>query len=259
MKVCIIQCICCANWNIFATTSWVKCINGSIVANYIPPRTYPEQWNIEGFKRESFRIYGINLAIEDWANHDKIDDEQVLLYLSDEVKKLFDYKIEHYSEHVFQAMARRCLLAIIDQLWKDHLYTLDHLRHSIGLRAYGQKDPLNEYKREAFHLFEAMMEHIKELFIQRLAHLEVRLVKNEEGSFLVDLYAPHQQSKTFETRTDPALINEAADKEASSPFRAYVDPSMRNANDPSSWGKIGRNEACPCGSGIKHKQCHGKI
>lgn len=234
-------------------------INANIISNYIPPRTYPEQWDMEGFKREAFRIYGITIPIEEWANYDKIDDEQVLIYLNDEVKKIFDYKIEHYSEHIFQSMAKRCLLSILDQTWKDHLYSLDHLRHSIGLRAYGQKDPLNEYKREAFHLFEAMMEHIKELFIQRLSHLEVKLIQNEQGSFLIDAYAANQQGKTFESRTDPALSEDVNNKEPNSPLRAYVDPSMRDPKDPSSWGKIGRNEACPCGSGSKYKQCHGKL
>ena len=234
-------------------------INGNIVSSYTPPRTYPEQWDIDSFKKEVFRVYGINVPIETWASHDKIDDEQVLFYLNDEIKKLFNNKIEHYSEHLFQTVARRCLLSIIDQLWKDHLYTLDHLRQSISLRAYGQKDPLNEYKRESFHLFEAMMEHIKELFIQRLAYLELQVLKNEEGSFIVDTYAP-SQGKTFETRSDPALATTNTDEKLStSPLRAYVDPSMRIANDPSSWGKIGRNEACPCNSGMKYKQCHGKI
>lgn len=235
-------------------------INGSLVATHTPPRIYPEQWDVESFKRETFRIYGTHTKIDEWAQHDKIDDEQILLFLNDEVAKIFKGKIEKYTNALFQEMVKRCLLATIDQLWKDHLYTLDHLRQSIVLRAYGQKDPLLEYKREAFHLFEDMMNNIKELFIQRLAHLELKLTKNEDGTVSVET-EHHDKKRTFETRNDPALsqANNAKEQEHSNPIRAYVDPSERDASDSSSWGKIGRNEACPCGSGKKYKQCHGKI
>lgn len=232
-------------------------LNSSIVSRYTPPRTYPEQWDIESFKHETFRIYGSEAPIETWARHDKIDDEQVLLYLNDEIEKLFKSKQDHYTDQVFQTMAKRCLLSTIDQLWKDHLYTLDHLRQSIVLRAYGQKDPLNEYKREAFHLFGAMMENIKELFIQRLAHLELKWVKNEDGTFLVDSRVP-EQGRTFEGRADPAM-DQDNNQSSQVSSRSYVDPEDRDAKDPLSWGKIGRNEPCPCGSGSKYKQCHGRI
>lgn len=231
-------------------------INSSIVANYTPARSYPEQWDIDSFKKETFRIYGIEIPIADWASHDKIDDEQVLVYLNDEIEKLFKAKSDEYGNQTFQNIVKRCLLSTIDQLWKDHLYTLDHLRQSIVLRAYGQKDPLNEYKREAFHLFEAMMHNIKELFIQRLAHLELKWIKNEAGESLVDVRtAP--QGKTFETRKDPALEEDAEGH--TNMHRAHVKPEERDPIDSSTWGKIGRNEACPCGSGLKYKQCHGKI
>ncbi|MEK6733565.1 MAG: preprotein translocase subunit SecA, partial [Pseudomonadota bacterium] len=142
----------------------------NITANYIPARTYPEEWDIEGFKREVFRVFGLHVPAEEWSSYDKIDDEQILVYLTDKVKSLFAHKIETYSQEMFQMLASQCLLSTIDQLWKDHLYTLDHLRQSIVLRAYGQKDPLTEYKRESFHLFESMMDNIKDMFIKRLAY-----------------------------------------------------------------------------------------
>ena len=235
-------------------------INANIVSSYTPAGTYPEQWDVEGFKREIFRVYGINIALEEWINNEAIDDEKVLHHTNQEIAKLFNHKIELYSNSIFQQVANRCLLSTIDQLWKDHLYTLDHLRQGIVLRAYGQKDPLNEYKREAFHLFSTMMEHIKEMFIQRLAHLELAFVKGEdEKNYLVDTYAPNQ-SNFITTRQDPAL--DMATEEASHkamPVKAYIDPEDRNPKDPNSWGKVGRNEACPCGSGSKYKQCHGKV
>jgi preprotein translocase subunit SecA len=230
-------------------------INSTIVASHTPARTYPEQWDIEGFKHEAFRIYGTHTSIDDWAKHDRVDDEQILLYLNAEIEKIFAQKTERYSAEILHMMSKRCLLATIDQLWKDHLYTLDHLRQSIVLRAYGQKDPLTEYKREAFHLFEAMTESIKETFITRLAHLEFKLVKDEEGhTIVVGSDVPHQE-KTFEGRSDPALVQDPEILQV----KSYVEPEDRDPKDPSTWGKIGRNEACPCGSGSKYKQCHGKI
>ncbi len=220
-------------------------INRNIISTYTPPQTYPETWDLEGLKREIFRIYGIHPEIDEWAAHEKIDDEQILIYLNDEIDKLYKKKMEEYSHELFHAITKRCLLATIDQLWKDHLYTLDHLRQSIVLRAYGQKDPLNEYKREAFHLFEAMTDSIKELFILRLSHAEVQKVEDDE---------PKQ--KMFEGRIDPALKNGSSDQIS---IKGHVEPENRDPNDPSTWGKIGRNELCPCGSNKKYKQCHGSI
>ncbi len=221
-------------------------INRNIVAQYIPPQTYPETWDIDGISQEIFRLYGIELPVKEWSLHDKIDDEQILVYLNGAIDELFKKKIADYSLELFHAITKRCLLATIDQLWKDHLYTLDHLRQSIVLRAYGQKDPLNEYKREAFHMFENMTSSIKELFIKRLAHAEVQRI-NENDTLL---------QKSFETRSDPAFDDSY---EAPLSTRVYVDPERRDPKDASTWGKIGRNEACPCGSGKKYKQCHGSL
>lgn len=208
----------------------VQTINTGIVVNYIPAQTYPEQWDQEGFKREVYRIYDLHVPIEEWAGFEKIDDETVLELLNDQINKLYASKRQDFSEELFRSIAKRCLLATIDQLWKDHLYTLDHLRQSIVLRAYGQKDPLNEYKREAFHLFEAMTESIRELFIVRLSHAEVQQVDEQE----------ERMQRVFETRNDPAFSLD------------------QNSAETSAWGKVGRNELCPCGSGKKYKQCHGK-
>lgn len=218
-------------------------INSNVVSKHVPPRTYPQEWDIDGLKKEIFRIYGITLPINDWLNHDKIDDEQMLLYLNNEISKFFSNKAAKEDDKIFQLFSKRCLLATIDQLWKDHLYTLDHLRHSIVLRAYGQKDPLTEYKKEAFHLFEDMTIKIKELFITRLAHLEFKIELDSDGDPIVIGSSPNF-SKLHETRSDPA-------------FLASSDNNMVNNQD--NWGKIGRNEPCPCGSLKKYKQCHGKF
>src|SRR5690606_38271315 len=127
---------------------------------------------------------------------------------------------------------KRILLQTLDQLWKDHLLSLDHLRQGIHLRGYGQRDPLNEYKQEAFSLFEQMLGLLREMVVSRLAHLEIRMEA-----------PPMQQApkrKMFESRQDPAMGSE-------------------QPQGPATSDKVGRNEPCPCGSGKKFKHCHGAI
>lgn len=225
-------------------------INGDIVSKYIPAKTYPEDWDCEGFSKEVFRIYNIHVPVNDWKEHDKVDEEQILLYLNNEIEKLFNYKKDRYTAELFYEVAKRCLLATIDYLWKDHLHTLDHLRQSIGLRAYGQKDPLNEYKRESFHLFEDMMINIKETFIIRLAHLEIQVSQDEERKKLIIGTKPDKNNQDL-------TFNDFAQGDLNDFSRSdHIDRDPKNTE---TWKKIGRNEQCPCGSGQKYKQCHGKI
>jgi preprotein translocase subunit SecA len=134
-------------------------------------------------------------------------------------------------------------LSVLDQLWKDHLLTLDHLRQGIGLRAYAQKDPLNEYKKEAFVLFEELLDHITDRVTTILSHIELQVMP-QQG------LTPPPPSDVQEGHEDPALVEYAAQRS---------HPADRDPNDPETWGRVGRNETCPCGSGHKYKQCHGKV
>ena len=136
------------------------------------------------------------------------------------------------------------MLQLLDQLWKDHLLSLDHLRQGIGLRAYAQRDPLNEYKREAFELFEDMLSRFREMVTATLAHVELRMEP-----------APGMAAPADAGALPPG----EAPAQAPLPRRDPVRKPDRVPTDPSSWGKVGRNEACPCGSGKKYKHCHGKI
>jgi len=160
-----------------------------------------------------------------------------------------------------QGVEKSLLLQLLDQLWKEHLLTLDHLRQGIGLRAYAQRDPLNEYKHEAFNLFEEMLTSLRDRVTQVLSHVELQISGVED-----DLFERPQQQMT-ELRQDPTFISEEA-------FAAAEDldeflplaPVMRrqaaetvNPDDPSTWGRVSRNAACPCGSGKKYKRCHGKV
>jgi preprotein translocase subunit SecA len=141
------------------------------------------------------------------------------------------------------------LLQILDQAWKEHLLQLDHLRQGIGLRAYAQRDPLNEYKREAFNLFEQMLHDLRERVTSVLAHVELRVGPAEAEEAL----APRGPSEMHESRNDPAFADEAEAAGIGLVQRSTaIDP-----NDPATWGATPRNAPCPCGSGKKYKHCHG--
>jgi len=145
------------------------------------------------------------------------------------------------------------MIMTIDQLWKDHLHVLDYLRTGIGLRAYGQKDPLNEYKIESFKLFNRLLDEISEMTVQRLFHLRITQELPQIQKEMKDIR---------ESRMDPAMQGKVANREnkiIGNPVKTHIKAEDRDQNDPSTWGKVARNEECPCGSGKKYKQCHGKI
>ena len=217
-------------------------INDDLVSTHIPAKAYAEQWDGDGLEKNCFRIYGLHLPIADWLKEEGIADEEVLVRLDEETAKQFSAKEEKFGGDIMRMAEKRVLLTTLDQLWKDHLLNLDHLRHGINLRAYGQRDPLNEYKQEAFSYFEHMLDHMREMVVERMAHIEIQV----EQSMAMPS-APLSQNMQ-QGRMDPAM----ADSDAPQAGEA-APPS------PSPWGKVGRNEPCPCGSGKKFKHCHGKL
>ena len=146
-------------------------------------------------------------------------------------------------------------LLTLDSEWKDHLLSLDKLRHGINLRAYAQKDPLIEYKRDAFNLFEEMMLRIEEQVLSRIAHVQINVDRNEGE---INLIAQAPKQRMFETRNDPAFVeSKSKSLQTKTPLKSHVRPQDRDPKNPESWGNVGRNESCPCRSGKKFKQCHG--
>ena len=152
-------------------------------------------------------------------------------------------KAARFGPDLMRQAEKSLMLQLLDQQWKDHLLSLDHLRQGIGLRAYAQRDPLNEYKREAFELFDAMLSRFREVVTATLAHVELRAEP-----------AP----MTAPAAAMPEPVPAGAEPEAA-PARRRSAAQTRNPRDPAGWGKIGRNEPCPCGSGKKYKHCHGKV
>jgi preprotein translocase subunit SecA len=230
-------------------------VNAALVGLTIPPQSYAESWDLAGLHTEILRIYGLTLPVHAWAAEEGIAHEEMLHRVSTATDELFAQKASSFPPHVYQLAEKRILLETLDQLWKDHLLSLDHLRQGINLRAYAQKDPLNEYKQEAFTLFEGMLNHLREAVISRIARLQIRMELTDEIMNLKPQQAMHT------SREDPALKAQMADENrpGAQTLRMHAAPEERVAADPSTWGKVGRNDPCPCGSSRKFKHCHGTL
>jgi preprotein translocase subunit SecA len=230
-------------------------VNRHLVTTHIPPGAYAEAWDPVTLRHEIFRIYGLELPVETWAKEEGIADEEIYERLEAATTELLDKKAAAFPPHIYQIAEKRLLLQTLDQLWKDHLLSLDHLRQGINLRAYAQRDPLNEYKQEAFGLFEYMLNHMREVMMERLSRMQLRIELDEE----LMKQTPKQIMR--ESRQDPALAPTEPQPPQPmayhTPLRNHVAAEARDPNDPNSWGKVARNEPCPCKSGKKFKHCHG--
>ena len=218
----------------------------TLVARTIPEKAYAEEWDTDVLHEETLRIFGLDLPVAEWAKEEGIADQEILHRIKDATDRKMAEKAAQYGPEVIRDVEKNLYLQILDQLWKDHLLTLDHLRQGIGLRAYAQKDPLNEYKREAFGMFEELLTNIGERVTLILAHVELQMMPPEG-------LTPQGPASMQETHQDPAFAGEEAQLLRGQP------PAERDVNDPNTWGRVGRNEPCPCGSGKKFKQCHGKV
>ncbi len=228
-----------------------------MVSAAIPEKAYADQWNIDTLHEEVRRIFGLDLPVHDWAKEEGIADREIRERLTDITDRLMAEKAANVGPDVMRMVEKSLVLQLLDQTWKEHLLTLDHLRQGIGLRAYAQRDPLNEYKREAFDLFEQMLDGLRDRVTTVLAQVQFQTAPDEEA-----FQRPEQEM--HETRVDPAMKD--APDAAEEPGPAQVTPiSTRQAadeldpNDPDTWGRVPRNAPCPCGSGKKYKHCHGKV
>lgn len=234
-------------------------VNEELVSRHLPEKSYAEQWDVEGLEKELYRIYGLHVPVKEWAKEEGVANEEVLERIRDISNQLMAEKEKEFGAELMRVAEKRLLLQTLDELWKDHLLSLDHLRHGIHLRAFGQRDPLNEYKQEAFNMFEWMLNHLREATTQRLAHIRLRVES-------IAALGEEPQQEMHESRTDPAAAGNPQAAPAALPegmrhatVRSHVAAANRDANDPETWGKVSRNEACPCGSGKKYKHCHGAL
>ncbi|MDX2082388.1 MAG: preprotein translocase subunit SecA [Rickettsiales bacterium] len=237
--------------------NYITQINQELVEDCLPKNSYPEQWEIDLLEKEIFRIYGVKFDLKAEAAKDGVSEKEILNFIEGNVRSIFSEKEKLCDAEIFHQVEKQIFLLTLDSEWKDHLLTLDKLRHGINLRAYAQKDPLIEYKRDAFNLFEEMMLRIEEQVVSRMAHVQINPNQFDgEVNLLKRLPTP----KMFESRNDPAFAKsqvKAAQTASSVPIKINVRPQDRDPANPATWGNVGRNELCPCGSGKKYKQCHG--
>ncbi len=214
-----------------------------LVDQYMPPRTYAEQWDAEGLYAAGIETLGVDVPVMAWAEEDGVDQETVRERLYEASDKLMEQKAEDFGEETLRNIEKQLLLQTIDSKWREHLVTLEHLRSVVGFRGYAQRDPLNEYKTEAFTLFESMLNALRLDVTQKLSH--IRPLSKEEQEEMVRKIALQQQS---------AQVAAENDGTAPEPLVEGFDET-----DPETWGNPGRNDPCPCGSGKKFKHCHGRL
>ncbi len=228
-----------------------------IVDDCIPKNSYPEQWEMDHLEQEVKRIYGIKLKLVEFSQKEGVDEMQVKEFIKTSTKKIFEDKEKEYGVDTMRQIERQIFLVTIDSEWKDHLLSLDKLRYGINLRAYGQKDPLIEYKKEAFALFEDMMLRLEEQVINLLAVVRVSF----ENAKNIELFEKNKNKESLQTKINPVqfgIFEENSEKtQKKSPRKLNINPLDRDPKNPKTWGNVGRNQSCPCGSGKKFKQCHG--
>ncbi len=256
---------------------------GDMVRRCIPSNAYAEQWDMATLHEEVRRVFGLDLPLVDWGKEEGIAEEAIEQRVREAADRRMAEKAANFGPEVMRMAEKSLLLQLLDQSWKDHLLQLDHLRQGINLRAYAQRDPLNEYKREAFELFETMLTTLRETLTQVLMHIEIRVPEAADVPAVVFGRRPAAQMQ--ESRYDPSMMLGAepdalpatgtdgvplprgSRPAAAGQARRRVATVMTNApsphgvdpNDPATWGKVQRNAACPCGSGKKYKHCHGKM
>ena len=222
-----------------------------MVARCIPERAYADQWDVAALHEEVLRVFNLDLPIAEWAKEEGIADQEIRTRVTDHADRKAAGKVAEYGPDTMRMVEKSLLLQILDQAWKEHLLQLDHLRQGISLRAYAQRDPLNEYKREAFNMFEQMLLDLRERVTSVLSHVQLRFSNEEEAEQALE---PQRPTRTQETREDPAFASGGAAAVALSQRSTTVDP-----NDPATWAATPRNAPCPCGSGKKYKHCHGAV
>lgn len=224
----------------------------ALTAARIPEKSFAEQWESAELTTDVKTLLGLDLPIEAWSREDGMDREEVTARIVREAAQAQAARTANFGADMMRFIEKQILLTTFDAVWKEHLHALDQLRQGIGLRAYGQKDPLNEYKHEAFLLFNVMLDELRERVVNLLARVEVA----------PPVMMPDPLADTHEIHADPHVPGLASEPVLDSVSGQVAQPIGGSAimpDDPSSWGEVSRNSLCPCGSGNKYKHCHGRI
>ncbi len=212
-----------------------------LINQYMPENTYADQWDTEGLYAAVIERMGMDLPVIAWAEEEGVDDEVIIERLEKAADEMMAQKAVEFGPETMRMIEKQFLLQTIDAKWREHLLTLEHLRNVVGFRGYAQRDPLNEYKNEAFQLFEIMLDSLRQDVTQKLS--QIRPPTEEEMQVMMQQEAAQASVlQAAQPEADPAKAKDGFDEA-----------------DQSTWGNPGRNEKCPCGSGQKFKHCHGRL
>jgi preprotein translocase subunit SecA len=225
-----------------------------LVHRHIPERAYAEQWDAIGLQTEVEKIFGVALPVVDWTKEEGIAEEGVHERILKAVNTRAAERAANVGPDIMRYVEKTILLQTLDHDWREHIVSLDHLRQYVGLRGYGQRDPLNEYKSEAFELFEGLLSKLRVDVVRQLMHLQINVEQ------------PPQLSEFPASQMQTHHINPLTGEDEGDPMAGGVGMQMSrmrdvavDPNDPGTWGKVQRNAPCPCGSGRKFKHCHGAL
>jgi preprotein translocase subunit SecA len=223
----------------------------------LPPKSYPDQWNTEGLRQACIERLGLALPIADWAAEEGVDQSGMAERIAAAAETAMADKARAFGDETMRTIEKQVLLQTIDAKWREHLLRLEHLRSVVGFRGYAQRDPLNEYKTEAFALFESLLNGLRQDVTQRLAMVRPMTAEEQQAAVA-----------QFMARAQASAAPVAAPVQSPAPAMALAGgegpaPQARRPgfveDDPATWGNPGRNDLCPCGSGEKFKHCHGRL
>ncbi|MBZ4020924.1 preprotein translocase subunit SecA [Rhodobacter sp. TJ_12] len=221
-----------------------------LIDDFAPPKSYADQWDVEGLQAAFLEGLNIELPVAQWASEEGVDQEVLNERVVEAVDAYMDQKTEAFGADTMRQIEKQVLLQTIDAKWREHLVTLEHLRSVVGFRGYAQRDPLSEYKTEAFQLFETMLDGLRVEVTKRLGQIRP-MTEEERVAVMAEQGAAAGGSAT--TADAPK-----ADDVTAAPANPAARPGF-DESDPSTWGDPARNDPCPCGSGEKFKHCHGRL
>ena len=240
-----------------------------VIARFIPRDAYPEAWDIAALHGAVEQAFNLTLPLADWQKEEGISDEEMRERLHKAADEAYAARVEKNGPDVMRYVEKQIVLQVLDTLWREHLVTLDHLRQVIGWRGLAQQDPLNEYKREAFELFDVLIGHLRDTTTSQLSRVEIQFEQPgaefapTQASSFEPMNGHHDELVDLMTRLgnagDILPHNGHGVLEDMSGGEIQTLAPHRDAADPETWGRVGRNEACPCGSGRKYKHCHGAL
>ena len=239
-----------------------------LITRHVPHDAYPEAWDIAGLKTATQEVLNVEAPVEDWAKEEGIADEEMRERLHQAAEAAYAKRIESNGPDLMRYVEKQIVLQVLDHLWREHIVVLDHLRQVIGWRGVAQRDPLNEYKSEAFDLFNSLIARLRETTTSQLMRVEVAY--EPPAQQLPPMFASHSDALTGDDEMEVAEVNMRVSAGTFTSNPAAIEGGLmlaprdasaaeRDPQDPASWGRVGRNELCPCGTGKKYKHCHGTI